>query len=274
MRPKPDPIIRPTPGLSCSLVLSLREPRTRAQTGLYLAEGLRFLIHAIERQTPIAGVILGPGRPVPGDLIGRLAALGCPILRVSATEFEALATSEDAGHSVISVLHQTWTGLPKAILKHDLWVGIENVKNPGNLGTLIRSAAAVGARGLMVFGPIRDRADPFDPGCVRAAMGALSGMAIVETTHAEFRRWRLRYELTVIAATGSAARDYRAVTYRRPVLIMLGHERSGLSEAQRETADIEVRIPMAAAIDSLNLAMASTVLLYEAYSQRHPIRKK
>jgi TrmH family RNA methyltransferase len=126
----------------------------------------------------------------------------------------------------------------------------------------------------MVFGPVRERADPFDPGCIRASMGASFRLKIVETSHREFRSWRHRYELRVLGADGGAPSDHRTVKMNRPLLIMLGSERDGLSEAQRITCDGFVRIPMSAGVDSLNVAMAGTVLLYEAWGQRHPVRRK
>jgi RNA methyltransferase, TrmH family len=270
MRPNPRPVVRPVSGLTSSLIASLRDPYVRYRNGLFVSDGLRFLLRALEAGDPIAGVALGPGKPVPGDVLARLRSVGCPILHLDRDEFSHLSIGDD--HCVITVHHQTWSRLPDKVNRKDLWIGVETVKNPGNLGTLLRSAAAVGANGLMVFGPPRDRADPFDPVCVRAAMGAHFGLRVVGTNHAEFRRWACRYEMTVVAATGSATLDYRRISYRRPVLLMLGHERSGLSEAQRASSDVEVRIPMAPSVDSLNIAMAGTVLLYEAYGQQRPCR--
>jgi TrmH family RNA methyltransferase len=80
-------------------------------------------------------------------------------------------------------------------------------------------------------------------------------------------------ELAVVGATGEAGRDYRAITYRRPTVLILGDERTGLSEAQRATCDATVRIPMHGRADSLDVAMAGTLLLFEARNQRHPLRR-
>jgi len=105
-------------------------------------------------------------------------------------------------------------------------------------------------------------------------MGAIFAMRHVATSHGSFRDWRCRAQVQVLGATGEAAEDYRLKSYRAPTVLLLGNERSGLSEAQRATCDAFIKIPMAAGIDSLNVAMAGTVLLYEAFNQRHPIRKK
>lgn len=272
--PASDLVIKPIAGLSPDLIARLRQSDVRREQRLFVAEGIRFLSAAIVGKTPIAGIFLCRERPFPSVLRRCLEGAGCPISVLSESAFAALTQSEDPPPSVLTVLHETWRPLPKYVRHNDLWLGLDNIRTPGNLGTLFRSAAAVGARGVMIFGPVRDRADPFDPACVRAAMGAISSLEIVETSHQEFRRWKHRYELTVLAASGDAILDYRTITYRRATMIMLGHERKGLSEAQRITSDVEVRIPMAAGIDSLNIAMAGTVLLYEAYNQRHPIKRR
>jgi RNA methyltransferase, TrmH family len=99
-------------------------------------------------------------------------------------------------------------------------------------------------------------------------------MKLVFTSHQQFRKWRHRYEFNVLGADGGAATDYRCVSYRRPTLFMLGDERKGLSDAQRNSCDGFVRIPMAGTVDSLNLAMAGTLLLFEVRNQRHPIKIK
>jgi TrmH family RNA methyltransferase len=126
---------------------------------------------------------------------------------------------------VLVVARQHWQSLPSVVLRNDLWLGVEHLRTPGNVGTLMRSAAAVGATGLIVSCPARDRTDPFDPGAVRASMGAIFGFKMVRTSHAEFRRWPGRPELRVFGGTGDAPRDYRSVIYRKPVVLMLGNER-------------------------------------------------
>ncbi len=270
----PSLVVNPISGFSTDLIESLRERRVRDERGLFLAEGARFLCAARDQEIPIAGIAFCEERTPRATRETIAQAACCPVLRLKAERFDRLCRTEDPSHGVLLVLRQTWQRLPQAIGRRDLWLGVESIRNPGNLGTLLRSAVAAGARGLMVFGPPRDRADPFDPGCVRSSMGAIGALQIVATTHKEFRAWSSRYELRVFGATGEGSRDYRAVDMKKPCLIMLGHERSGLSEAQRSTCDLEVRIPMAGPTDSLNVAMAGTLLLYEAFNQRNPVAKR
>jgi TrmH family RNA methyltransferase len=105
-------------------------------------------------------------------------------------------------------------------------------------------------------------------------MGALFDQAVVFTSHREFRRWTGRDALIAIGADAGQGVDYRRVSYRRPSLFMLGDERSGLSPGQRASCDAFVRIPMAREMDSINVAMAGTILMYEARNQRHPVARR
>ena len=259
--------------LTVDFVQSLRERCVRDHHGLFLAEGLRFLCGAVDAGLPIAGIAtckkLLHG-PLPHTLINRLDV---PSLELPESAFRRICASEQP-QGVLLVIRQVWQRLPELVGPRDLWIGVEKVRSPGNLGTLMRTGAAVGATGLMIFGPPRDRADGFDPSCIRASMGACFQLKIVGTSHREFRSWRQRYELMVLGATGDAPRDYRQAKYRRPVMFMLGNERIGLSEAQQLTCDGHVRIPMSSGVDSLNVAMAGSVLLYEAWSQRHPLKSR
>jgi len=140
------------------------------------------------------------------------------------------------------------------------------------VGTILRTGDAVGASGLIVFDRSAEGSangvDPFDPGTVRATMGSIFRHRFVRTTHREFRRWG---RLTAIGASPTATSDYRTIDYRRPVLMMLGDERAGLSEGQKRTCNTLARIPMTGHPDSLNIAMAGAVMLYEIHNQRHPL---
>jgi TrmH family RNA methyltransferase len=257
MRPSNRPsslVVRPlSGGLSPSLIRSLRDRGTRDRAGLFLAEGQRSLNCLFGSGYALAGLVVRAG--LGGHAVSRARLEGCAVLELSRSAFMDLSATADPP-GVIAVVHQRWLELPEHVGQSDLWLGVETLRNPGNLGTLLRSAAAVSARGLIVFGPCRDRADPFDPGCVRASMGSLFGLEVVGTHHQAFRKWPRRSEVTVLAGTGDASRDFRTISYRRPTVIFLGHERQGLSEAQRITSDYEVRIPMSGPTDSFTVAMA------------------
>ncbi len=278
MRPSSTPHRAP---LSESFVLSLAERPNRDRHRLFLAEGTRFLAAASEAGFELAGLVVSPAGfacPVCGPLIRRHQARGVPLLRLRYPRFAevvaAIRGREPAFETqgVLALLRQPWEPLPSLVSPEDLWIGVESVQNPGNLGTILRTGDAVGASGVIVFDRSSEGSasgvDPFDPATVRATMGSIFRHRFVRTTHREFRRWG---RLTVIGASPSAVLDYRQVDYRRPVLLMLGDERAGLSEGQKRTCDRLVQIPMIGHPDSLNIAMAGAVILYEIHNQRHPL---
>lgn len=279
MRPNsPYPIVvRPHSGpLTLDSVRSLHQRPARDAHGLFLAEGTRFLASGTDAGAPLAGLVVCRRHltcPTAHAILAR--ARDAPILELTPDEYARVSLAPDDGErrqKVLAVFHQTWAPLPDRVSPHDLWLGVESVRNPGNLGTLLRSAESAGAGGLLVFDHGPTAADPFDPAVVRASMGSIFAHRIVRTSHAAFRRWRGRSELSVVGACPEAPTDYRTLSYRRATVLMLGDERTGLSEGQRNSCDRLARIPMRGQADSLNLAMAGTLMLFEAFHHRHPAK--
>ncbi len=284
LKPSPHPIVvRPEPKFNSELVVSLHQRRARDNKGLFLAEGARFLSQAMEHSAAFAGLVICPPRLVGSLLreqVTRLERAGVPLIKVGLQDYALLSPGTSvagennaAGQGIIVVLHQAWEDCLPEASPSNLWIGVESVRSAGNLGTLLRAGAAVGATGLIVFdrseGGSESGADPYDPSTVRATMGALFSHRLLRTTHRAFRR-QAAGRIAIVGATGEANSDFRTADYRRPSLIMLGDERQGLSDGQRKTCGQLVRIPMVGSPDSLNLAMAGTLMLYEAFRQRNP----
>lgn len=275
------------PSLSEGFVAALRDRTHRDAHNLYVAEGTRFLISASNANADIVGLVVNRrayNDPLKSGILAKCQAKGVPILHLEKTALARLAAtireveSERESQGVLTILRQPWEPPPAIISKKDLWIAVETVQSSGNLGTILRTGDAVGATGLIVFDRSPEGSpsgvDPFDPAAVRATMGSIFRHRFIRTTHHAFRRWARRWELTVVGATPHAATDYRCVTYRRPTILMLGDERKGLSEGQLATCDALVRIPMVGSPDSLNIAMAGAVLLYEVHNQRHPVKRR
>jgi len=141
-------------------------------------------------------------------------------------------------------------------------VALDGVQYPGNLGTVLRTAEAVGAEGIVLL----DRtADPYDPLAVRASLGALFALPLARADFADLVDWARQHGARLVGTSPRAAIDYRAARYARPLVLVLGGERSGLAPARLDACDEVVRIPMSGRGDSLNLAVAAGLLLYEAY---------
>ena len=143
----------------------------------------------------------------------------------------------------------------------DVWVALDRVRDPGNLGTVIRTIDAVGAKGLILVG---ETTDPFSMETVRATMGSVFAVPVARATAQEFLAWRQNFPGLVAGTHLKGAVDYRSVDYAgRPVLLLMGNEQQGLPDDLAAACDRLLRIPQAGRADSLNLAVASGVMLFE-----------
>jgi TrmH family RNA methyltransferase len=260
--------------ISLDYVRSLRDRAIRDRDGVVYVEGVRFLATAVDAGMSVEAVVVAPDRlesPLGRTIAARLRRHGVPELRLADEDFVSLSLLDEP-QGVGAVVRQRWSALDDDDARRDdLWIALDELHKPGNLGSLMRTCDAVGARGLILM----SRAiDPFDATVVRATMGSIFAQRLVRATPAAMRRWN-RYGARVIVGAGlDGSCDYRAVSYRRPVVLMLGGERKGLTAAQAGLCDTIVRIPMQGRCDSLNLAAAGAVMLYEIYGQRHPIRRR
>ena len=141
------------------------------------------------------------------------------------------------------------------------FVALETVRDPGNLGTIIRTADAAGCGGVILVG---DCCDPYSVEAVRATMGSVFAVPIVKATTAEFLAWRERWPGSVVGTLLTAEVDHRSAAYVSPTLIVMGTEQSGLTPEIVATCDANVKIPMKGRADSLNLSVATGIMIYAA----------
>jgi TrmH family RNA methyltransferase len=141
-----------------------------------------------------------------------------------------------------------------------LWLALEEVRDPGNLGTILRTVDAVGAAGVILVGT---GCDPYSRECVRATMGSVFAVPIAKATREAFLGWVGGWPGDVVGTHLDAREDFRKVAYRAPALLVMGSEGPGLSEAVARACTLRVKIPMAGGLDSLNLAVATALMLYQ-----------
>lgn len=255
---------------SIAAVLRLVEDRAeRERTGLFYTEGMRFVHRALEsRFAPIETVLVAPdllAHPFSRRLLQKVRDAKLPIVEVTPTVFRRLS-QVDEPQGIGAVVRQRWDRLYRIRPDSGLcWILLDTVRAPGNLGTVLRTLDAVGASGAILLG---DSIDPYSPDVVRATMGALFALRYVRTTVAEFNRWRERQEVTLVGTSPHATDDYCAYRYPERLVLWMGGERQGLSAEQMATCDQMVQIPMVGSSDSLNLAMATSIMLYEVFNQR------
>jgi TrmH family RNA methyltransferase len=258
--------------LSLDFVRRLQTREGRETSGCYAFEGVRFLLAATDAGTPIEGLVVCRAllTSAMGQMVvRRLRRRGVPELRVGEAEFASVSRlAEGGGRGVIAVARQRWSR-DAGVGRHDLWLAVESLRSPGNLGSLLRTCVAVGARGVFVVGD----GDAYDPACVRATMGALETIELARTTPADLAGRARRDGARLVGAAPEGPHDFRGVSYGGATIVALGCERRGLSEDLRRACDALVRIPMVGKLDSLNVAVAGSVLLYEAFGQRHPLAR-
>jgi len=193
------------------------------------------------------------------------------LIEVSPAVFEKIAYREnpDGWLAVIPALRRRLDDLSPGA--NSLLVVAEAIEKPGNLGAILRSADAAGATGLIICDPTTDLANP---NVVRSSRGTLFSVRVAEAGGAETIAWLRARGIKLVAATPQANLVYTEADLRGPAAIAVGAEDEGLSRAWLEQADIAVRIPMLGRVNSLNVATAATLLLYEAVRQRAEGRKQ
>jgi len=247
---------------------SLQNPQGRSRTGLYIIEGIRHLARAVEHNSPIESVFLEPSvlsNPFGQKLARRLRNRGIPAIRLSHQLYRDLTLAAEP-QGIGAILRQQWTPLSTVRLEpNSLWLAVESIESPGNLGTIIRTAEAAGASGILVLSP---DCDPHDPATVRATMGSLFSQKLVRCSQREVTSWAKSNGVAIVASSPTGLMDYKALRYRFPAVLVIGSEKRGLSDQVLEAADFVVRITMHGGCDSVNAAVAAGVLLFEMASQR------
>jgi len=243
----------------------LRDKKNRRQEGLFLAEGLRILTEARE-----AGVL--PERLFYSDASHPL--LQGLIDDTEAAGGEAIETVPDILHKISGKDNpQTVLGVYRAFDLSlsaidrgtaSMWIVAQALRDPGNLGTILRTGDAAGAGGLIL---VDDCADPFSVEAVRASMGALFTQQIATARWDEFLVWLRTGEGELIGTSLNATLDYQQPRYRKPAFILVGNEQAGLPAAYEAECDVLVKMPMLGKADSLNAAIATAVMVYEVVNQ-------
>jgi RNA methyltransferase, TrmH family len=247
---------------------SLQTSQGRSRTGRYIIEGIRHLARAVEHHAPIESVFLDPSvlsNPFGQKLARRLRQRGVPGIRLSPQLYCDLTLAAEP-QGIGAVLRQQWTPLTGVTVdRNSLWLAVESIESPGNLGTIIRTAEAAGATGIFILDP---ESDPYDPATVRATMGSLFSQNLMRCLPRELSVWARSNGVAIVGSSPAGLLDYKALRYRFPAVLLIGSEKLGLSVQLLEVADFTVRIPMRGRCDSINAAVAAGVLLFEMSSQR------
>ncbi|MGZ5985255.1 MAG: TrmH family RNA methyltransferase, partial [Caulobacteraceae bacterium] len=186
---------------------------------------------------------------------------GGEVIEVNRDVLEKVS-KRDNPQAVVAVFPQVYTPLAD-IRPADApcWVALQAVRDPGNLGTIVRTADAAGCGGVILVG---DCTDPYSVEAVRATMGSVFAVKIAKAAVEEFLAWRASWPGSVVDTLLSATADYRSADYRRPTMILMGNEQQGLPPDLAAACDVNVKIPMRGRADSLNLSVATGIMIYAA----------
>lgn len=244
----------------------------RLKTGCFRLEGVGPFIQACGAGLDLQSIFWCQrllGSSLGKKLILQARRSGVSTFQVSPEDFRSLSCTARAS-GVAAVARQPWSALcaidPRAGL---CWLAIERIRSAGNLGTILRTAEACGAAGLIVLdaragakGAPPVFTDPYAPDVVQASRGALFHLELVRTTRAAFLSWARREGVQLLASSPRASADYTQAPIRRPRVLLIGEERRGLSDSLLAEGE-PLRIPILGVGDSLNVAVATGVLLYE-----------
>ena len=248
----------------------LQQRKYRRREGLFVVEGIRPVLSALEVGWPVRQLIVCRERlhsQVALAAVAAATARGVPVAEIAAALLDRVTNWEHGTGLLALAVSQLpslveWQAPPQA-----LYLAVDAPGDPGNLGTIMRTLDAVAGQGLILVG---GGTDPFHPGAVRASMGALFTVPLAQVESvAELYGWAAQQQLPVWATSARGEHDYWSPSWPARLLLLMGSEQTGLSSAALAEAAAQIRIPMWGEASSLNLAIASSLLLYE-YRRRFP----
>ncbi|MFK7841744.1 MAG: TrmH family RNA methyltransferase [Sphingorhabdus sp.] len=246
---------------------SLRDKKHRKREGLFLAEGLRILTEALDSgRTPKILVVVEDAdlHPLAQKIEEATIAAGGDVIETSEAIIAKLSGKSNP-QSIIGIYPDHPVALEELDRsKSNIWLVAQALRDPGNLGTILRTGDAVGAGGLIL---IDDCVDPFSVEAVRASMGAVFTQDIAQARWPEFLAWLRSGAGELVGTSLNTENDYQAVRYQTPTFLMVGNEAQGLPEEYEAACDTLVKMPMMGKADSLNAAVAASVMAYEVLNQ-------
>jgi len=243
-------------------VRALHLRKEREESGLFLAEGLKLVIEAIDLGRIPRTLLFGTdaaSHPLLRRAVDATRDGGGEVIEVSRDILEKVSR-RDNPQAVVAVFSQVFAALED--LKPETascWVALQSVRDPGNLGTIVRTADSAGCGGVILVG---DCCDPYSVEAVRATMGSIFATPLVKASAADFIAWRKSWPGSVVGTLLTATNGYRDAPYRAPTLILMGNEQAGLPPELAAVCDINVKIPMRGRADSLNLSVATGIMIY------------
>jgi RNA methyltransferase, TrmH family len=245
-------------------VRALHMRKARDETGLFVAEGLKNVIEGIDTGHAPKILMHGPDatdHPMMRKAVQATLAARGEVLEVT-QDILAKVSRRENPQAVVGVFPQVFVGLgdvtPGAA---QCVVALHRVRDPGNLGTIIRTADSAGCGAVILVG---ECCDPYAVEAVRATMGSIFAVPLARASEAEFAAWRGGWAGSVVGTLLSASVTHSDAAYAKPTVVLMGNEQQGLTPDMAALCDVNVKIPMRGRADSLNLSVATGIMIYAA----------
>jgi TrmH family RNA methyltransferase len=247
---------------------ALRQRKARQEAGLLLVEGIRPVGEAVEAGAIVDAIYYAPDlldSPFALGLIEGQSMHGVPCYATTVEVFDSLADKENP-QGILAVVRKPEGKLDELNPQNFAWgVALVAPQDPGNLGTILRTIDAVGASGLLL---LDSSVDAYHPSAVRASMGTLFWYPVISASFAAFQQWAGQNAYHVYGTSAHGSVDYREIAhYPFPRILLMGSEREGLTPRQAAVCESVIRLPMRGRATSLNLAIATGVMLYAMLKQ-------
>lgn len=244
-------------------IRSLRDKKARREQGLFLAEGLRIIAEARDSGALpelIAFSSASGVHSLAAEIIAATEAVGGEVIETT-PDILAKMSGKDNPQMLLGAFRQPVTELSDLNRSSSpIWMVAERLRDPGNIGTILRTGDAVGAGGLIL---IDESADPYSVEAVRASMGAIFTQQVVQARWDEFLPWLRSGPGQLVGTSLKTDTDYLSASYEQPCFLLIGNEQAGLPAAYEAECDLLVKIPMAGRADSLNAAVAAAVMAFQ-----------
>ncbi|GIU66811.1 TrmH family RNA methyltransferase [Candidatus Phycosocius spiralis] len=248
------------------LAKSLDRKKTRSETGLFLAEGARHVGEGLDQGWQLEALLFSGAaetRLAVQALAQKALDVGARVARVTDRVLEAVAKRDNA-QSVIGLFQQRLSSL-SSLMDAPFIIALERIRDPGNLGTIMRTLDCIGGGGIVL---LEESCDPFSVEAVRASMGSVFSTPISKSDFASFNMWRKDFGFKLVGTSLKGSQRHTDTDFGTKTVLLMGNEQSGLPDSWAQACDGLVRLPMSGRADSLNLAIATAVTAYEIWRQK------
>ena len=221
---------------------------------------------AVRTQQKIKHVVVCPellDSDFGNKLVTTIESMGIDLISVSDSTFSSISMKEGP-QGIAAVVEESWSDLGEVTVDKGLWIALDSVQDPGNLGSILRTLDAAGGKGMIL---LDDATDPYHPTSVRASMGGIFTQKLIKSSFEVFSNWKIMSNYPLIGTWCEEGLNYRRYNYPNDMILLMGSEQKGLSVKHKEICDGLVTIPMKGTVDSLNLSNATSIVLFEIFAQ-------